>query len=81
MKTKQQVADEFRAELQALLDKYGADLEAEDHYPGYPECGQDIRMTATVPAIYDDATNDCLREFVEIDLGQYMYPSKQESPQ
>lgn len=31
MKTKEQVAQEFKNELQALLNKYGASLEAEDH--------------------------------------------------
>ena len=32
-------------ELAALLKKYNAEMEADDHYTGYPECGQDIRIT------------------------------------
>ena len=50
----------FLAELTALLRKWGAELEAKDHYLGYPECGEDIRITAWIPADGAD---------VEIDLG------------
>lgn len=53
METKEQVAQAFKTELQALLDRYGADLEAKDHWQGYAECGEDVRMTVDVPAIYD----------------------------
>jgi len=58
----------FRAELKALLAKYGAEIEAEDHYPGYAECGEDIRMTVTVASVYDDA-GERTREGCDIDLG------------
>lgn len=63
-----QIKRRFMAELQHLLVKWGAELEAKDHWEGYPECGEDVRMTVTVPAIYD-ADHNCLREFTEIDLG------------
>ena len=69
MISKQQVTDEFTAELRALLAKYQAELSAEDHFSGYAECGEDVRMTVFVPAVYDALTGDTLREWTEIDLG------------
>jgi hypothetical protein len=54
--------------LRALLLQYGADLSAEDHYRGYAECGEDVRMTVDIPAIYDSDGNT-MREHCEIDLG------------
>lgn len=74
MQTKEQVAKSFKAELQALLDKYGAELEAKDHWQGYAECGEDVRMAVTVPAIYD-ADHNCVREWTEIDLGSHWFPT------
>lgn len=49
MQTKEQIEQEFRSELQSLLDKYGAEIEAKDHYQGYAECGEDVRMTVYIP--------------------------------
>lgn len=71
MKTKADVEAAFRAELIALLEKYDAELEAKDHWEGYSECGEDVRMTVTVPAIWD-ADHDMLREWTEIDLGSWV---------
>ena len=71
MKSTEQVAAEFKADLQEMFDKWGAELVAEDHWKGYAECGEDVRMTVTVPAIYDQDHN-CVREFTEIDLGSYV---------
>lgn len=34
----------FFGELKALCIKYKAEISADDHYPGYPESGEDIRM-------------------------------------
>jgi len=65
---KEAVERDFREELVALLAKYEAELEAEDHYPGYSECGQDVRMTVYVPAKYDE-DGALLRERCQIDLG------------
>lgn len=62
---------QFLAELRALLSKYGAELEAEDHYPGFAECGSDSRMTVTVPSKYDGDGN-ATRERCEIDLGSHV---------
>ena len=75
METKEQVAAAFKADLQALLDKYGAELEATDHWQGYSECGEDVRMTVDIPAIYDSEYN-CLREFTEVDLGSHLWPNE-----
>ena len=35
----------FLNDLQLLLEKHNASIEADDHWQGYPECGQDVRMT------------------------------------
>lgn len=75
MKTKADVEAAFRAELIALLEKYDAELEAKDHWEGYPECGEDVRMTVTVPAIWDE-NHDMQREWTEIDLGSWLKAEK-----
>ena len=36
---------EFVVELQGLLSRYDCTISADDHWQGYPECGQDVRMT------------------------------------
>lgn len=69
--TKSDVEAAFRDELMALLEKYDAELEASDHWQGYPECGEDVRMIVTVPAIYDE-NNETRREWTEIDLGSWL---------
>ena len=75
MITEEEITNQFKAELQSLLDKYGAELEAEDHYPGYAECGEDVRMTAYIPTQYDESYN-MVRESANINLGQRMYGKK-----
>lgn len=72
--SKEQIEAAFRTELQALLDKYGAELEARDHYSGYAECGEDVRMTVDIPAIWTKA-GDLVREGTEIDLGSHIWPN------
>lgn len=74
MQTKEQVTQAFKAELQTLLDKYQAELEAKDFWQGYPECGEDVRMQVTIPAVHD-ADHNCVREYTEIDLGAYVWPT------
>ena len=37
--------EEFINELQLLLEEFDCYITAEDHWQGYPECGQDVRMT------------------------------------
>ncbi len=43
MTTKEDVESAFRADLQALLDKYEAELEVTDYRPGYDE--KDVWIT------------------------------------
>ena len=73
MQTKQQIEQAFRADLQALLDKYGAELEAKDHYQGWAECGEDVRMTVTIQGEWDK-DGDPVREYTEIDLSTLQLP-------
>lgn len=71
--TAEEIEIQFRKELSELLHKYDgnnrykAELSCEDHYPGYAESGEDVRMTVSIPAIYEDG--ETIRERVEIDLG------------
>ena len=51
---------QFRTELKALLKKWGAKLTAEDHWQGYAECGEDVRITVDLPWPLED-----------VDLGSY----------
>ena len=62
--------EQFISELKALLAKWDAEIVAEDHFSGYAECGEDVRMTVTIPAIYDKESGEYIREWTEIDLGR-----------
>ncbi len=73
MQTKEQVEQEFLTELYALLRKWAATLEADDH--ACTESRQDIRMTVTVPTIYAADEVSVEREFTEINLGNYVMPN------
>jgi hypothetical protein len=72
--TKDDVKNEFLAKLQSLFDEYGAEIEAKDHYMGYPECGEDIRMIIDIPGIYEDGEE--IRPWTEIDIGTYFEARK-----
>ena len=37
---------QFVRDLVKLCENYGATLSASDEYEGYPECGEDIQITA-----------------------------------
>lgn len=76
MKTPKELEDEFTAKLRALLAEYNADLTAEDHYPGYAECGSDIRMTATLVSKWAPDYGEQLLPWVEIDLGKSVWGSE-----
>lgn len=71
----EKIEAEFRADLQALLNKYGANLEAEDHWQGYAECGEDIRITAEIDGVYTK-DGELVRPYVSIDLGRYIAAKK-----
>ncbi len=58
--------EEFLNKLQLLLEEFGAEISADDHYQGYAECGQDIRMTVE----FDDF------EIKEINLGTWIDKKK-----
>jgi hypothetical protein len=70
MKTKEEVKKEFLLDLHILLSKYSAELETEDHWKGYAECGRNLRMTVYISSQYDKEGN-LLVEGTEIDLGKY----------
>lgn len=42
----QEIKDNFIKELHELLKKYDVELIAKDHWQGYAECGEDVRITA-----------------------------------
>ena len=67
MKTAKDIEHDFRLDLLCLLNKYNAQIETSDHYTGYSECGQDIRVMVSIPAIYMD--EQCINEYTEFDLG------------
>lgn len=69
MKTKADTDSEFRADLQALLDKYGAELCYEER--GLR--GGDIHIVVDVPSIWVD--HELVREWTEIDLGGRVLPT------
>jgi hypothetical protein len=71
--TIKEIEDKFKEELKALLKKYNAVLQAQDHFQGYAECGEDVRMTIDIESIYDNDHN-LVFEGGEIDLGGYFYP-------
>lgn len=73
MKTKAEVEAAFRAELTELLKRWNAELEAADHWQGYAECGEDVRMTVTIPGEWDK-DGGTTREWTEIDLGHRVTP-------
>ena len=66
-----EISKQFIADLTALLKKYNnATIEAEDHFIGYAECGEDIRMTVSIDPVYKDG--ECIQDGAEIDLGRYL---------
>jgi len=76
MKTSEEIAKDFKEDLELLLFKYNnAELEAKDHYSGYSECGEDVRMTVTVPAKWD-SNNIMISDYTEIDLGNWFRANK-----
>lgn len=73
MTTEIELKTKFLAELKELFDRYGKEnypvqIAAEDHYMGYPECGEDVRMTITIPEQWDEK-GETTRPGCDIDLG------------
>lgn len=69
--TEEKIRDEFITKLKTLLHEYDAVLSAKDHYQGYPECGEDVRMTVDIDGIYSE-DGDIIRPYMDIDLGAYI---------
>jgi IS1 family transposase len=59
---------EFLKELKLLLAKHCVEIEAEDHWHGYPEFGKDVCMKATIQSAYK--YGECIRKFEQHDLGR-----------
>lgn len=74
MKTEEQVKEEFLTKLKALLAEFGegTELEADDYYTGYSECGRDVHMTLSTQNKWDEDGNQ-IQEFYEIDIGSLIY--------
>lgn len=75
IQTSAEVEQAFRADLAALLAKYSndndrAEIESDDHFSGYAECGEDIRITVTIPSIHSK-DGETVRPYTEIDLGRF----------
>lgn len=60
--------DQFKSELAALCRKYNCEISAEDHWQGYPECGEDIRMTVDFEGDY---TIDPPVPYEDLNLGRW----------
>lgn len=58
--------EEFLKELHALLGKYDVEITAQNHWQGYAECGEDVRMTAEFNSWETD----------DIDLGKWVDKDK-----
>lgn len=66
---KEKTKENFLKDLKALLKEYDAELSAEDHFSGYAECGEDVRMAVDLRGIYDE-NGETVRPYMEIDLGK-----------
>ena len=65
------IQSNFIADLKAVFAKYGAEISADDHWQGYAECGQDVRITVSIPAVYEKNYSAVISEGAEIDLGRH----------
>ena len=68
---KTELEAQFKEEFVALLRKYNASLEVEDHWSGYSECGEDIQARIESCAKYDDNGN-MIEPELSFDLGCYL---------
>ena len=71
-RTADEVRTEFTRELTALLVRWGAELEAKDHWMGYAECGSDVRMTVNIDGTLD-ADHNAVREWAWFDIGSWLH--------
>lgn len=64
--TEEEAVAAFKTELAEMLKRWSATLTASDHWTGYAECGEDIRMTASIEFMHPDG----YPRFVDVDLGR-----------
>jgi hypothetical protein len=70
---KASLKDAFLSDLREVMRKHGVEsITADDHFQGYAECGEDIRMTVEI-SHDEDGSGNTVRPFVEIDLGKGFY--------
>lgn len=69
------VENEFRAKLAALLTEYHVVITAEDTYRGWPECGEDIKITFEGQGLYKDGPFRLVFPFFNIELGSRVTPT------
>lgn len=74
--TSEYIKKEFMRELRGLFERYNAEITAKDYYPGYAECGEDIKMIIDIPSVYG-GNGECIQESVEINLGTWFDKDKQ----
>ena len=55
--------EEFITRLQDLLKEFDCEISADDHWQGYAECGQDVRMTVE----FEDYKIECIDLAKQID--------------
>jgi hypothetical protein len=60
----------FKKELAALCRKYKCEITAADHWIGYAECGQDVRITVEFTGSYT-LDSKALLAWEELDLGTF----------
>jgi len=58
---------QFKQELINLCRKYDCEIEARDHWTGYAECGQDVRITVEFNGDYSAEI-----PFESLDLASYI---------
>ena len=71
-KKAKEVARQFEKDLKALLKKHSATIELEDLPTKYAYSVPDKTIKVYIDAVYKNG--DCLVEFTEIDLGNYIPP-------
>lgn len=70
MGDEKEIEKAFMKDFQNLLDKYKAEINIDDHWTGYPECGQDIKAIVNIDAVYDD-NHDIIQDYIEFELGNF----------
>lgn len=67
-----EVARQFEEDFKALLKKHNATIELEELPTKYVYSVPEKTIKVYIDAVYKDG--DCLAEFTEIDLGEYIPP-------